>query len=131
MRRIPTMIDTTIDLYADIIDVRDIVARIEEIEDAEEDTDEFVECVALLHIMDDLVGMGGDEQWRGNWYPLTLIDDLYFEDYARELAEDIGATDSRAAYSWPHSHIDWKAAAEALQQDYSSVVIDGREYWTR
>lgn len=125
------MIDTTVDLHANVIDVRDIIARIEEIEDAEIGDEDYAEAMALKAIMADLVGMGGDEQWRGDWYPLTLIDDVYFEDYAREMAEDIGAIDRHAAYSWPHSHIDWTAAAAALQQDYSSVEIDGRTYWTR
>lgn len=138
-----TMTDTTIDLTADVIDVRDIIARIEHLEPIrtagpvdlgdDNDTDQdslFSELDALESIMADLKGMGGDEQWRGDWYPLTLISDYYFEEYARELAEDISGPELREA-AWPFSYIDWGAAADALRQDYSSVEVDGRTYWTR
>jgi hypothetical protein len=94
---------------------------------AEDDTvSEFRKIRAFL---EDVRGNGGDEQWRGDWYPVGFIADHYFEDYARELAEDIGAVQSDA--SWPNTHIDWRAAADALRQDYSSVDIDGSEYWYR
>lgn len=62
-------------------------------------------------------------------YGATLIRDSYFEDYAQELAEDIGAIGSNM--QWPLMYIDWNAAAEALKQDYSSVDFDGVEYWGR
>jgi hypothetical protein len=167
-----------LNLTADVIDVRDIIARIEEIEagltdeiegddqidemgdviermaecgtcgfvwnDArisgitpapsarcpvEDEHEERAELASLLAIMRDMQGYGGDEQWRGEWYPVTLIDDVYFEDYARELAEDIGAIDKDA--SWPNTYIDWEAAATALRQDYTSTEIEGRTYWYR
>ncbi len=50
-------------------------------------------------------------------------------DYARELAEDIGAMPSEDA--WPSRHIDWAAAARALAQDYSLVTIDGSDWYVR
>lgn len=119
---------TTIDFTDDIIDVRDVIARLEYIEDSE-DEDEADEAATLVSLLDELCGSGGGEKWRGEWYPTTLIRDSYFEDYARELADDIGAIDVRQ--SWPNQHIDWKAAAASLQQDYSSVEIDGVDYWYR
>ena len=144
---------TNLDLSADLIDVRDIIARFEELEDerdshaiqdeseedeesdtdrsradwAAENPDEAAELAALQAILDELKGYGGDEQWRGDWYPATLIQDDYFEDHARELAEHIGAVNKDAR--WPNNHIDWTAAAEALQVDYGSVDIDGTDYW--
>lgn len=130
---------TTLDLSADIIDVRDIIARVEELEtDIPEDEDERqawaesdagVECTILESLLSDLKGLGGDEKWRGDWYPITLIRDSYFRDYAQELAEDIGAINAQA--SWPNNCIDWNQAARELQMDYSSVVVDGADYWTR
>lgn len=149
----------TIDLTADIIDVRDIIARVEELEterealvDAHADTmvgdtilggnreaalaiaqwdvsEDGIEYAALVTLLDELKGNGGDEQWRGDWYPLTLIADSYFEDYARELADDIGAINGDA--TWPNNCIDWERAASELQQDYSSVTVDGDDYWYR
>jgi hypothetical protein len=123
------MIDHTLDLTADIIDVRDIIARIEELENTEDGVvvaPHDVEYRALCAIMDDLKGYGGDEQWRGDWYPLTLIRDHHFTEYAQELAEEIGAVDADA--KWPNNCIDWDQAARELQTDYSSVEIahDGR-----
>ena len=53
------------------------------------------------------------------------VDD--FEEYAQELAEDIGAIDRRA--SWPLNHIDWTAAASALSQDYTEVSYQGTDYY--
>lgn len=60
---------------------------------------------------------------------LLLIRETAFEDYARELAEDLGlvADDSK----WPSCHIDWEAAAEALQIDYSEAEFDGVTYYYR
>ena len=59
----------------------------------------------------------------------TLIRDTYFEDYARELAEDIGAINRDA--SWPNNCIDWEEAASQLQQDYFSVEYGDVIYWIR
>ena len=132
---------TTLDLTADIIDVRDIIARIEEldsvletpIEDGvwsdEDRKDAASELRLLTVLMEDLEGMGGDEQWRGNWYPVTLINNMYFKTYAQELAEEIGAVDTDA--KWPNNCIDWDMAARELKHDYSIVLVDGNTYWTR
>lgn len=131
-----------LDLSADLIDVRDIIARVEELEQGRDGYEadaldawrenypgDEEELGALTAILDDLKDSGGDEQWRGDWYPVTLIRDDYFEDYARELAEDIGAIVKHT--QWPNNHIDWTAAAEALQQDYTSTDIEGTDYWYR
>ena len=128
---------TDIEYGADVLDVRDLIQRFEEIEDAISDheggatvdEDDLNEAYTLRAFLAEIVGMGGDEQWRGDWYPTGLIRDSYFEDYARELADDIGAIDRHA--QWPTNHIDWKSAAEALQEDYTSAVLDGVTYWMR
>jgi hypothetical protein len=151
-------IDTmaTITHFDDIIDVRDIIARVEELQEtrdalreefdampenagvdfdhwvrnqegfSSEDADELQQLESFLA---DLQGMGGDEQWRGDWYPVTLVRDSYFKDYAQELADDIGAIPAGA--SWPCTCIDWDQAARELRMDYSSVEFDGVTYWTR
>jgi hypothetical protein len=126
---------TDLDLTADIIDVRDIIARIEELEQEQPDDDAArdwtgaQELADLIALMSELEGMGGDEQWQGDWYPVTLIRDSYFQTYAQKLAEDIGAV--KADAQWPHTCIDWEQAARELRYDYSSVDIDGVTYWTR
>lgn len=122
---------TSLDLTAYIIDVRDIIDRIEELEMADQqvadETDD--ELQALTAIMAELAGNGGDEQWRGDWYPLTLIRKCYFQIYAQELAEDIGAVNKNA--TWPNNCIDWEQAARELRMDYSYTEIDGVTYFFR
>jgi antirestriction protein len=121
----------------DIINVRDIIARVEELEDAvsQDDIDALVrsddatELVALRELLGELRGYGGDEQWRGDWYPVTLIRDSYFKRYAMELADELGAVPADAG--WPCTCIDWDQAARELQWDYSSVEFDGVTYWYR
>ena len=130
------MTSTTLDLSADIIDVCDIIARVEELEEliegegcADQCQEYADEMSALQAILADLQGMGGDEQWRGDWYPLTLIRDSYFRDYAEELADDCGMIPKDA--KWPLNCIDWEHAARELRYDYSGVDIGGVTYWTR
>jgi hypothetical protein len=142
----------------DIIDLRDVIARFEELETELQDAHEGIggdasaqpfdewlvatieddshtmqeaaqEFTLLRALIEDCKGNGGDEQWRGDWYPVGLIRDSYFEDYAREFADDIGAINSDA--SWPNTCIDWEKAASELQMDYSSVEFDGVTYWYR
>lgn len=59
----------------------------------------------------------------------ALIRDSHFEDYAQELADDIGAIPADAR--WPTTCIDWKQAARELQMDYTSAEFDGVTYWLR
>lgn len=150
----------------DIIDVRGVIERFEELEtelkdehirEAEEAGDDNVDDIdsaaferwldaaaqtdtheaqddareykTLREFLNDMKGYGGDHQWQGDWYPVTLIRDSYFEDYAQELASDIGAIKDDA--SWPYTCIDWEKAARELRVDYTSVEFDGVTYWYR
>lgn len=70
------------------------------------------------------------EDYAADWlYGETLIRDSYFEDYAQQLAEDIGAIPRDL--SWPLYSINWERAARDLQMDYTSVEFDGVTYWIR
>lgn len=123
------MIKTNLDLNADVIDVRDIIARYEELEEMEDKLPDAEERYQLSVILTEIKGMSGDEQWRGDWYPVTLIRDSHFKDYAQELAEDCGMVDSNV--TWPNTCIDWDYAARELRYDYSGIDINGVTYWTR
>jgi hypothetical protein len=114
------------DLLGDIFDIRDVIARFETIE---HDDDETEEARTIGVFLEEVAGNGGDEQWRGTWYPITFIADHYFETYARDLADDIGAI--QRDQSWPYTCIDWTKAADELQSDYSAIEIDGQTYWYR
>ena len=120
---------TELDLTADVIDVRDIIARYEELDEMDDGLPDAEERYQLSVILTEIKDTGGDEQWRGDWYPVTLIRDSYFKEYAQELAEDIGAVDVNA--TWPNNCIDWEHAARELRHDYTGVDVAGVTYWTR
>jgi hypothetical protein len=117
-------------------DSRDVIERIAEIEfvgadDPNRDFDPAMldyekreEYEALTAFRDEA------EDYLPDWqYGETFISDDYFEDYARELAEDTGAIDPKA--TWPLNRIDWEAAAEDLKMDYTEFEFMGTTYWAR
>lgn len=82
----------------DVIDVCDVMARVEHLEQLRQpgsvdlgddnDTDQdvlFAELSTLESLLDELRGNGGDEKWRGTWYPIILVRDSYFETFAQQL----------------------------------------------
>ncbi len=115
----------------DIMDSRDVIARIEELEseyDAETfednlDEDERDELLALKTLAEEAENCCS---WADGE---ILINDDYFEAYAEQYAEDIGMVGSEGR--WPVYHINWEAASKELQQDYSSVDFDGQTFWVR
>jgi hypothetical protein len=123
-----------IDNTDDVIDSRDIIARIEDLrqckQDHEDDPDgghwsdeEADELAALENLAEQAEGYGDWEHGE------ALIHRGHWAAYAQQLAEDIGAVNRDA--SWPNNHIDWEAAAEELEVDYMSVDFDGQEYLMR
>lgn len=125
-----------IDNTQDIMDSRDIVERIKELEADKElaseepatyafSEDEQAELDSLQAVVAELEQYGDDKPEDG----ITLIRDSYFEDYAQELAEEIGAISKDR--TWPNYCIDWERAARELQMDYTSLEFDGVTYWYR
>lgn len=123
----------------DVIDLRDVMARVEELEgeieayaekmdDWQANADAQEELTQLRNLLDELKGYGGDEQWRGDLYPVTLIRDSYFTDYARELLEDCGEVPANLP---SYIEVDWDATARNIQVDYATVEINGAQYWYR
>lgn len=122
----------TIDNTADVIDSRDVIARIEELRAAlaadrpgervsDEDTAELLALEELTEQCQD---------YAPDWaHGEALIRDSYFKTYAQELAEEIGAINRYAA--WPHTCIDWDQAASELQMDYTGVAFGSVTYWVR
>lgn len=119
--------------YENIFDSRDVIKRIEELKsdvdnallDGEVPDEEVAE---ELRVLEEFAkeAEGYTSEWEDG---ATFIDDSYFEDYARELADDIGAIPSDA--SWPLTHIDWEAAADELKQDYTTVELEGFTFYVR
>jgi hypothetical protein len=159
MRSTTGGINMALDLTDDVIDLRDIIERFEEVEagllacfneqqeiegddtttdDPEdsafqewtkqtkhEDADEYRELQAIL---EELKGCGGDEQWRGDWYPITLISERYFTDYCQQELEDCGMI-PRDLPSFVH--IDWERTAGEMRYDYSYTSIGENDYLYR
>jgi predicted S18 family serine protease len=156
----------TFDKNSDVIDSRDVIARIEELESLREDllnnidelknnletiasddeeikdckeqiksaetsltewddSDEGQELKILKALADEA---GGCADWQ---YGETLIRDSYFQEYAEQLADDLGYLDDDKANQWPFTCIDWERAARELQYDYTSVTFDDIDYWIR
>ena len=164
----------SIEAGEDLIDVRDVIERVEELEterqnlvdtiaeaeenlmDANDDTSvlktdeseleelwqkiadartdleswdeeslEAEELKIFMALLEDLKGGGGDEEWRGDWYPSSLINDSYFETVMDELLEDIGLPKDIPSY------LTIVVDYDALREDYSSVEYDGFTYWYR
>ena len=109
----------------DIIDSRDVKKRIEWLEsDDDLDDDEKDELKQLKDLASEA------EDYAADWkYGETLIRYSYFQEYAQDLAEDIGAIDPNA--NWPTNCIDWDQATRELQMDYTCVDFDGVDYWIR
>ena len=145
---------TAISNSDDIIDSRDVIARIEEFEGergnlvcdvdfhagklAEERNEETEQAYAdAQSALEDWDSDNSDE--LASLKEITeqvncedgeaLIRDSYFQEYAEELADDIGAIDRNA--NWPVNCIDWEKAADQLKMDYTSVDLNGVEYWIR
>jgi hypothetical protein len=117
---------------SDQFDIRDVIERFEELEEKECDKQEAAEFQLIKTLLEEVRGEGGDEKWRGDWYPLGFIRDSYFTKYAEELAKDVGDVPSKEEdIRWPFNCIDWEAAADLLKEDYSSVEIAGVTYWYR
>lgn len=75
-------------------------------------------------VFDFLAEVGGEAG-----YGVTVVPDADFVDYARELAEEVGAIPTGGA--WPTYCIDWEWAARELRMDYTSGVFDGVDVWWR
>ena len=107
----------------DIIDSREIIDRIEYLEGIDElDEEEQQELDSLKALTEE----ADSSEWS---FGVTLIRESYFEDYAQEFAEDIGAIGKEN--NWPAYCIDWEWAARELRMDYTEVDFGGTAYLFR
>ena len=132
--------------FSDVIDSRDVIERIEELEQEQEDAMGGFEHVEDMddatrssflaweanngHELDTLRELAREASDSPDWkHGETLIRDSYFKRYAQNLAEDCDMVPSESR--WPLTCIDWEQAARELRMDYFSVEFDGVEYWIR
>lgn len=140
----------------DVIDSRDVIeaiedleSQIEDIESQIEDLDEELnngydgdfhnditrleaELTELRKELEPLTTLAGQADGSPDWtYGETLIRDSYFTTYTQELAEDCCEVPDLSDWPLRHMEMDWEAAASELQSDYTDVDFDGETYWIR
>lgn len=148
------------DLHADIIDSREIIARIEElksdldcleeaVEEAQERLEEALsdeaaeqaenilrEAKQALETWEDrdeyetLIALAAECESSLDW---RYGESLIRDNYFEDYAREL-AKDCGMVLgdeSWPLNCIDWEQAAKELQVDYFSVEFEGETYWIR
>ena len=107
------------------IDNRDVIARIDELEDMYDDLDqlEMAELVALKKLTDDVTC----DAWENGE---VLVNEIYFTEYCKELCEDIGDIPENLPW-YIESNIDWDGVALDIEMDYTEVDFDGEAYFIR
>lgn len=124
----------SIDNSMNVIDSRDIIDRLEELESdysihieeggKDEEFDDMDELVSLRKLLDE---WSDNSEWQ---YGAFFVRDSYWTDYCEELVKDIGdIPDNLPGYI--ENNIDWDGVAEDLQADYSDYDFDGVTYWCR
>jgi hypothetical protein len=138
----------------DVIDSRDVIARIEELSELREAASEAREAWEAAtddnrdELEDELTQADANfdedtqaelaaleslaeeaEGYADDWkYGAALIRESYWVEYVQELLEDIGDLPK----DLPHYiEIDWEKTARNIQVDYTSVDFDGVTYWVR
>ena len=135
----------------DIIDSRDVIARIKELEDGEEvsrlvelqakitngvlSTDEseelqaleaceeYKELLALRELAEECEGYSPD--WK---YGSALIKESYWKEYVKEKVSDIGDMPREIP---GYIVIDWDATADNVAADYAQVGFFDNTYYIR
>ena len=114
----------------DVIDSRDVIERIEELEiliAGESKSDDFLEYTDEY---DKLVSLKEEcEQYSSEWkYGIALIHESYFEYYVQDLLSDIGVLPREIPW---YIVIDWEKTADNIKIDYTDVDFDGETYYIR
>lgn len=145
------MMNTQIDNTQDVIYSRDVIDRLDELKDQLEAEHEGQETTLSFEywIQDEnnsknpddvkeyraLVALADEAEDYGDWqYGEQLIRRSYFVEYTEQLIDDCYEMPKDLnSGKWPYCHmkIDYEAAAEHLEQDYTSVDFDGVEYLIR
>lgn len=113
---------------SDIVDLRDVLKRYTEILSRPEVDREEWEFDYLANV-DELKGeFHQGLEWAAKNEPIMILES-YFEDYARDFAEDIEAIQN--AGEWPNYCIDWERAARDLAMDFGAVEFGGFTYYVR
>lgn len=92
-----------------------------------DDHDRALERAALIVALIAIRDEAGCADWHRSE---TFVNDSYFEDYARELADDLGYL-GRDRDNPLLACVDWEQWTDLVRQDYSSVEVEGATFWYR
>lgn len=141
------MLTTTFNNTDDYIDSRDVIARIEELENEQAELlqqlsdGEITEADMIAfdedkgNELDTLRELAAEAESSPDWiHGETLIRASYFVQYITDLIDDCYDLPKEiTSDQWPYRHItiDFEAAAKEAEQDYMSVDFGGVEYLIR
>lgn len=115
----------------DVIDSREIIERIEELNNLRDDPntendfgDEENDELDMLETFAEKM----ESEATGWTYGVLFIRWDHFKVYAQEYAEEVI---DKWVTEWPFCHVDWDEAADALKQDYSEAEFGGIIYFYR
>lgn len=109
------------------LDLQELASEFEALEDLEpeeRDEDDRERYAELKELDDEIGGLSYIAENEG-----VAIAEYDFEEYAQQLAEDIGAISTE--HQWPLYCIDWEHAARELQHDYMGFSFEGTDYLVR
>lgn len=119
------MTTPSIDKYQDLIDTREIDARICDLQDCEvlepEEKKELLELECFKYECK----RNGCGEWN---HGETLVRYSYFSQYVQDMLEDCGTVPSDMPW---YVSIDWDKTADNIRSDYSVAEFDGVEYLFR
>jgi hypothetical protein len=115
-----TEIDKDWDELSDIEDV-----NFDEYAFVEANQDEIEEYVAIRNFCDDISNYCSDFE-----YGVSIIHENYFQEYCRELVEDVGDL-PRGIPAYIENNIDWSGVADDLKVAYSEAEYNGDTYYFR
>ncbi len=110
----------------DTIDSRDVIERIEDLQDfaaeglLDEDEQDELNCLTKLNEQ-----MEDNDEWS---FGIGLIHEDFFVEYTEELLKDCGELPSEIPW---YIEIDWEKTANNIKMDYSIVEFDGATYYYR
>ena len=132
----------------DVIDSRDIIARIEELEselgavednfDETEENEAYNQAVHEWHASNDgielkeLQALADECEGYSDWqHGETLIRQDYFVQYITELIGECYEMPEMEGWPMQYLTMDYEAAAGAAEQDYALVSSGDQDYWIR
>lgn len=140
---------STISNMQNVIDSRDIIARIAELESEMEDAKGDWSGASELDMpkelkewedenaaeLDALRNLADEADCSPDWkYGETLIRESYFVEYIEELIDEcyeMPKEINSGDWPWRHITIDYEAAADEAKADYIAVDFDGVTYYIR